>query len=450
VPGIDKDSLSVLKDSKGGKEVHFALVAKTAALGQLLANKSGKVDSRKIIDAKLACNKATTHITGTCQGGEDALIFKTAKKVDATAESLTRKLTRENGLGQCEFETNAEAEVELKKPENVAQNVENPDAKKPTAPFASTKPTPDATRPDAKSVIGGNVREQVAKFVKQRTELLKFSKQYLQTMTEFKTKAETQAGKVMPLVQQVDKLDEGEKSRELVDSLQGELVVCDDLLVAAQDAYSTNGKVVATGRGVNAGAFIEDLELAKSTSEKYRQIFLEVADVTQKATDAKHHIELILGEATREINLAISRANTGQIDLQILIDYLDNNVETANSQINKLEKAYDLKAPIGVLTTDLNDTKRTKEQLRSSLDGMRENVSNKQRVMNEVYPRIAGLCKTALARLKQGPQDNAEIKARLDHIKEVLTKATQFKRHFAGDLETFNSLATKIEAKINS
>src|ERR1700722_10996364 len=102
MPGIDGDSVTVLKDAKSGKRVFFALVSKGSTEGHLVAKKS-KVSPKKIDDAKRECGGGAV-LQGRCHGEDGTLVFETARETAPTIATLTKKLLKEAGMTvPCDF-----------------------------------------------------------------------------------------------------------------------------------------------------------------------------------------------------------------------------------------------------------------------------------------------------------------------------------------------------------
>ena len=109
MPGIDHDTLELLKEAKSGKRVFFALVVKGGTDGKLLASKS-KVSPTQIGEAKKECGGSAV-IQGRCHGEDHALVFETVKDTAPAVTTVTKKLLKEaSWTVPFEFRINSDAE----------------------------------------------------------------------------------------------------------------------------------------------------------------------------------------------------------------------------------------------------------------------------------------------------------------------------------------------------
>jgi hypothetical protein len=150
MPGIDEDSVKVLKDAKTGKHVFFALVIKDSTVGALIAAKS-KVSPTHIATAKKQCS-ASTVIQGKCHGDNGTMIFQTVKEAPASAVTLTTKLLKSANVStHCDFQVNSDAENDLSpEPPSVPPPPQSGGPR--TTPQSGPLPTPTGKVPPPQTV----------------------------------------------------------------------------------------------------------------------------------------------------------------------------------------------------------------------------------------------------------------------------------------------------------
>jgi hypothetical protein len=96
IPGVDHDSLELLKEAKNRKRVFFALVVKGGTTEKLMAAKS-KISPTEITAAKKEVGGSAA-IEGHCQGEHGDLVFEMVKESAPQITSLTTKILKEAGL----------------------------------------------------------------------------------------------------------------------------------------------------------------------------------------------------------------------------------------------------------------------------------------------------------------------------------------------------------------
>ena len=104
---VDKELMTAVRAAKSGKMHHFALVGKTE-----LSVARNRVSAAVVKDMKAAAGGGSV-VTGTCVGGEDALVFTTSKASPTLAAILKKCIKEKAGLTiSCEVTAGDDDESE--------------------------------------------------------------------------------------------------------------------------------------------------------------------------------------------------------------------------------------------------------------------------------------------------------------------------------------------------
>ena len=110
---MDKELMTAVKAAKSGKVHHFALVGKTE-----LSLARNRVSAAVIKDMKDSAGGGSV-VTGTCVGGEDALIFTTSKAHSSLAAILKKCIKDKAGMTiSCEVASGNDEESEADEDED--------------------------------------------------------------------------------------------------------------------------------------------------------------------------------------------------------------------------------------------------------------------------------------------------------------------------------------------
>ena len=110
---VDKELMAAVRAAKSGKKHHFALVGKTE-----LSLARNRVSAAVIKDMKASAGGGSV-VTGTCVGGEDAVIFTTSKASPPLAAILKKCIKDKAGLTiSCEVTAGDDDESEADEDED--------------------------------------------------------------------------------------------------------------------------------------------------------------------------------------------------------------------------------------------------------------------------------------------------------------------------------------------
>jgi hypothetical protein len=382
--------------------------------------------------------------SGTCEGSDKGLIF------NVTTGALRTQDVKSFGIsghvaGDEEDEVPEKVKAEDTESKGGMTEGTTPSEGKQEPPKGTwTRAKPTEERPEPKMQLGSAAEEkrQVEAYIKNRTDLVEFAKQYLTDMDYFfnRTKAVVQQSGAL-----VQRADGGERSPALENSIDAALHNAEEIKTASQGTYDTKGEHLAKERTVKAINFIKNAKLAEKVAQENKSLFEEVTVISKKTSELNRDINLELTEAIRSLKLMQSLVKTGKPDLKDLLEYLDGVLESLSRPMENLRKGADVDSPTKGIQFLLTDTKGTKESKTTTMNQWKLNVESKDTEVREAMDQIQRLCKFGLNRLKSGPQNHTEIKSRFEKFKQALADATSKKRDFVLAVRTFEGEVSKLE-----
>jgi hypothetical protein len=379
--------------------------------------------------------------SGSCRHTNDGLLLS-AKHGKVTPNDV-------HGLGiDVAFEESETEEPQLRYDqipglEQEGEGGQTNQGTQPTGFQRAKKPT--QTRQQPEQTLGGGTREAIAQFVKQRQELLAYSRSYLENMKYFEERATALVVQVNGLIARTDN---GERSENLTRALEAALPNVQELRQAAKSAYEEQGQHVARERQVNPSRFGLQGETEALVARKYQSIFKEVTSLTQQAGVCIRKIQLELDEAIRGLELSLSFARTGKADLTALLGYLDGVLAALDRPTGTVRDNANMENFVNTFRQTVNNQQIAPQQLEEAMAGQRHALDSRAAFLTEAYEQVQHLCKTGLARLKQGPQENQGIKERFNRFKTALSDATMNKRTFDTKSKEFEALEEEAKARL--